>query len=897
MAKRNLTESEIKKMLDFIRPNPNIPADTGAVVAEKTKETFRAQLRKVKIYPDMIPSLKTQIETMYKTSLIQPGESVGIITAQSIGEKQTQSNLNSIDWADKIMYMSNHQTVEPIGKFIDELLEKNPTKITKVPENRTDYLDVKDLNLKIPSCTEKGICSWYKIEAVTRHLPVGHLVKITTKSGREVTVTQSKSLLVWDGKKFAPTNGCDVKIGDLLPTTKHLPRPKPIETINLKTYLPSTSYVHTTEWHAAKDISDSDWSSQNGSTFTLPYKTKHECFSIKRNTPKKGLIESTTRRTNEQIPEELPLDFETGFLFGTFASKGHANNSTVTISNVTDDISCGLKTFCSKYKISHENTNARNFTINSDIISGLLKPWAGKVPDFAYNSPAFSKGFVDGVFSYDCIINKITGTLCLMSKSRDLIIGLSTLLSFSGVFCEIDTGNSPCIIIPHNYVNTFHEAFSISVVSKYQRLTDLIEKTSPTISERKMDVVLDPIISIQKTVGTCEYVYDLTVEKTRNFQIWNGLNVRDTFHKAGSSDKQPVVSKFAELLNATNKPKAPSYMIHFDGGNSTVPELRNTIGHTIVQLTVKRLSKSITACVDKEEEPWYEFFYSLYGQKDEKFTDCISLELDMDILYEHRLTMQEIADKLHDVYADCFCVFSPDCIGRMDVYWDTTNVDIPEQILIFVTPDNTREIYLEEVVQPIFENVIVCGIPGVMNIFYVKENDGWILETENSNEKMVNSSRFRSKAKTVGKEKTTDSTKRFKRILAHPKVDMTKTVSNNVWDIYYTFGIEATRQYMIDEFSKIMEGINHCHVMLLVDKMTFIGTISSISRYTMRREETGPFGKASFEETLDNFLKAGVFGQEEPTRGVSASIICGKRAPIGTGICDVSMDMKKILQA
>jgi DNA-directed RNA polymerase beta' subunit len=42
-------------------------------------------------------------------------------------------------------------------------------------------------------------------------------------------------------------------------------------------------------------------------------------------------------------------------------------------------------------------------------------------------------------------------------------------------------------------------------------------------------------------------------------------------------------------------------------------------------------------------------------------------------------------------------------------------------------------------------------------------------------------------------------------------------------------------------------------------------------------------------------MKAGVFGQEEPTKGVSASIICGKRARIGTGLCDLSMDIDKIL--
>jgi DNA-directed RNA polymerase beta' subunit len=178
---------------------------------------------------------------------------------------------------------------------------------------------------------------------------------------------------------------------------------------------------------------------------------------------------------------------------------------------------------------------------------------------------------------------------------------------------------------------------------------------------------------------------------------------------------------------------------------------------------------------------------------------------------------------------------------------------------------------------------------------FVKEEKEWLIETENSREKTVDSVKFRSKNKTAGKEKTIDSAKRFKKVLAHPYVDMTRTISNNLWDIYYTFGVEAARQYMIDEFSKIMEGINLCHVMLLVDKMTFSGVISSISRYTMRREDSGPFSRASFEETLDNFLKAGVFGQEEPTRGVSASIICGKRAPVGTGMCDLAMDIEKMV--
>lgn len=389
-----------------------------------------------------------------------------------------------------------------------------------------------------------------------------------------------------------------------------------------------------------------------------------------------------------------------------------------------------------------------------------------------------------------------------------------------------------------------------------------------------------------------ESVGVITAQSIGEKQTQSNLN---TFHKAGSSDKQPVVSKFSELLNATNKPKAPSYWIYFKNGNSSVPELRKTIGHSLVQLTFKRLVKKWEICVDKKPEEWYDAFFLLYGEKEDTFTDCISMEIDMDILFEYKLTMYEIAEVINREYADIFCLFSPDCYGKIDVYFDTRNIDLPEEKLVFVTPENTREIYLEEVAQPILENVSLCGISGIMNMFFVQDDKEWLVETENSREKTVDSVKFKSKNKTSGKEKTIDSAKRFKKVLAHPSVDMARTISNNVWDIYHTFGIEASRQYMIDEFSKIMEGINLCHVMLLVDKMTFLGTISSISRYTMRREESGPLGRASFEETLDNFLRAGVFGQEETTRGVSASIICGKRAPIGTGMCDLTMDVKKMM--
>ena len=76
--------------------------------------------------------------------------------------------------------------------------------------------------------------------------------------------------------------------------------------------------------------------------------------------------------------------------------------------------------------------------------------------------------------------------------------------------------------------------------------------------------------------------------------------------------------------------------------------------------------------------------------------------------------------------------------------------------------------------------------------------------------------------------------------------------------------------------------------------MTYAGTISSISRYTLRKDESGPMSRASFEESVDNYLKSAFAGDVEKINGVSASIICGKRAKMGTGMVELKIDIRNL---
>ena len=55
--------------------------------------------------------------------------------------------------------------------------------------------------------------------------------------------------------------------------------------------------------------------------------------------------------------------------------------------------------------------------------------------------------------------------------------------------------------------------------------------------------------------------------------------------------------------------------------------------------------------------------------------------------------------------------------------------------------------------------------------------------------------------------------------------------------------------------------------------------------------------KVFSEESVDNYLKSALNGDIERIKGVSASIICGKKALCGTGFMDLKIDIKQLKNA
>jgi DNA-directed RNA polymerase II subunit RPB1 len=135
-------------------------------------------------------------------------------------------------------------------------------------------------------------------------------------------------------------------------------------------------------------------------------------------------------------------------------------------------------------------------------------------------------------------------------------------------------------------------------------------------------------------------------------------------------------------------------------------------------------------------------------------------------------------------------------------------------------------------------------------------------------------------------------------ILANPNIDATRTISNDIREIYETLGIEAARNSLYRELVNVTsEGsMNYRHMSLLIDTMTYKGQLMSIDRHGINRGDIGPLAKSSFEETTDMLINASIFAEYDKVNGVSANVMLGQQPPCGTGDSRILLDEEHMME-
>jgi DNA-directed RNA polymerase beta' subunit len=920
----------------------------------------------------------------YKRAIVAPGEMVGMIAGQSIGEVSTQMTLNSVTFETHIIVRNREGNIQKvqIGEFIEKHI-KMPKNLEYYKDKDTTYAEMSEY-YEIPSCTEDGEIVWKEIEAVTRHPVINKdgtntMLKVTTNENREVIATKAKSFLKLINGKIIEAEGSELKVGDYLPISLKQIDFKESTTLDLKEVLSPTEYMYSSEIEKAKSVMHEHqwWSKHSDKTFVVPYKRsdsfvakisdklRNGCNSKTSFTP--GCVYTKqTNMCNYQIPENIELDYNFGYLLGAYASEGCMTKFQVSISNNDSEYFKPILELCEKWNITtkiykHENKCQEGWTsqdlrIYNTILCRILEKFCGKLSHnkFVSDKIIFSNkecllGFLDAYIGGDGTINKKDKSIIMASVSKDLLMDVQQMLNILGIYSfitkpsKVESNNRGSKDIKQLYTLFVRNAQAKMLASqlnmklqykqenlqvilmhnpKYKinrNATFVPNEIDGTIVMQKreqdyQDVLFDKIVEIEEVENTTNYAYDLTIKDTKNFNTYNGLCLRDTFHFAGVASKSNVtrgVPRIEEILSLSSDIKNPSLSIYLNPEDERSKEKAQTIMYMLEHTKLEEIVKGVQVCFDpddlnsliaedKDTIEQYRAFEnmvdecneeSLQNSENEKSKWVIRMEMDPEVMLEKNITMDDVNFTLKSCFEDqVSCVYSDfnadKLIFRIRMSDVIKNGSGRGQNKSKVNPlDQSDQIYiLKNFQDQLLQNVVLRGIKGINKVILRKvvdnmvENNGiykkediWVLDTIGTN---------------------------LMDVLGLNFIDTKRTMSNDIVEIYNVLGIEAARQAIYNELVEVVEFdgtyINFHNYSVLVDRMTYTEKMISIFRHGINNDNIGPIAKASFEETPEMFLKAARHAELDTLRGVSANVMCGQEGFFGTSAFQVVLNIEEM---
>jgi len=388
----------------------------------------------------------------------------------------------------------------------------------------------------------------------------------------------------------------------------------------------------------------------------------------------------------------------------------------------------------------------------------------------------------------------------------------------------------------------------------------------------------------------------------------------NTFHFAGVASKSNVtrgVPRIEEILSLSDNPKNPSVTIYIpkelEGARENAQKLIPRIEHTKLNEVVS----SIDICFDPDDlnslieedvdtlTQYYEFERMIdqcgvvnINDNKEKSKWILRMEMDKESMLEKNITMDDINFAISNSFNDeISCVYSDynsdKLVFRLRLKNLISNAAARKKTMGTVDPlDQSDEIYLLKNFQDnLMNNIVLSGVKNIDKVILrkitdtVTKEDGrynkkesWVLDTVGTN---------------------------LLEILSLDYIDVNRTVSNDIQEIYRTFGIEAARNAIFQELTEVIEFdstyINYHHLSMLCDRMCYNSKMTSIFRHGINSDNIGPIAKASFEETPEMFLKAARHAELDPMRGVSANVMCGQQGYFGTSSFQVLADINAML--
>ncbi len=202
--------------------------------------------------------------------------------------------------------------------------------------------------------------------------------------------------------------------------------------------------------------------------------------------------------------------------------------------------------------------------------------------------------------------------------------------------------------------------------------------------------------------------------------------VLNTFHISGSSkNASSGLDGMKEMIGASRKRKHTSCSIVFTdktlGYLDVLKKRRDLVGITVGRLIT---DWDIDTPDQLEQFSWHKMYPLVTGKTIPKASYVMRLYLDVNVIYQHRITMERICQTIEREKA--VCVYSPLPFiyqGRHTAIIDVYPVEtVISEILSkrhFSTMDKPSLIFLEAILKPALNSLVIQGIPGISGLFPV----------------------------------------------------------------------------------------------------------------------------------------------------------------------------------
>ena len=477
----------------------------------------------------------------------------------------------------------------------------------------------------------------------------------------------------------------------------------------------------------------------------------------------------------------------------------------------------------------------------------------------------------DVVYNYD-------ETIKLLPKSQRILDPIKTINKVSEL----------CRVLPYVYYNEIQEKNNMKVPEYILTATTLVcilirsylctaNLNKKGITDDLLDIIITKIrITFKKAL--MDYGCAVGIIAAQCISEPMTQYVLDSKHRTGGGggSKTNTIVRIKEILGAkdTDKMKNPSMLLlvlpQYEDIKIKVQEIANHIEMmdfnrfvSSTRIFFEEYGKPIHSKFKHENKMIAEFEkYNLGMDIPNDLTKwCIRFDINKEEMILNSMKLETIITELRNKFQFIFFAYTSENVDDIVIRCYIRNS-------ISKNSANITEPYIITLMQTIRATVI-RGIKGIKSTDIVNVVRSIINEDGSISTKVTYG------IATMGSN--------MEDILDNPYLDIYRCQTDSIIEFEAIFGIEASRNKIINELRKTMSDISNEHCSIYADEMTYSGHVTSIHRTGLQKREMNNVTlRLSFQSPIQVIENAATDGLIDKISGISGPLILGTSPNIGT---------------